>query len=90
MTLLLLTGPAQACRLHSIWHFHFKQRCPAHAVRYVARVEPPARPHRIATLLERIDVTIPLPALNNIDWGKPADEQTIGRVLIRVKLEGLR
>jgi hypothetical protein len=87
--LLVLASPAQAaCRLHSIWHYKFPQRCPVHAVRYVARVPPP--PHRPPTLLEKIDVTIPLPGLNNIDWGRLADEQTIGRVLLRAKLLGVQ
>jgi hypothetical protein len=85
--IVVVASPAQACRLHSIWHYPFRQRCPAQAARYVARVPPPP-PHRPSTLLEKIDVAIPLPGLDVIDWGRPADEQTVGHVLMRAKLEG--
>jgi hypothetical protein len=94
LVLLLITvgtitsEPAFGCHLYSHWAYPFRQRCPVHAARYVARVPPP--PHRPPTLLEKIDVTIPLPGLNNIDWGRPADEQTIGRVLLRAKLLGVQ
>lgn len=78
-----------ACHKYTHWAYPFKQRCPAHAVRYVASVPPPpARPTTQLDKIEKIDVTIPLPGLNNIDWGRPADEDTIGRVLLRAKLGG--
>lgn len=88
--ILLASSSAQACRLHSIWHYKFPQRCPVHATRYVARVDAHPRPHRIPTLLERInvDVSIPLPALTDINWGSPADEETVGRALLRAKMGG--
>jgi hypothetical protein len=78
---VVLASPAQACRLHSVWHYPWKQRCPVVAF---ARLPPHERP----ALLQRIEVTIPLPRLDDIEWGDRADEQTLGRVLLRAKLDG--
>ena len=82
---LILVSPAQACRLHSIWNYPWKERCPV--TRFVARVPAAERPHRPPS--QRIDVWIPLPDLANIDWGEPAqlDEETLGRLMLRAKME---
>lgn len=68
--------PAHACHLYSVWHYPFRQRCPA----------PPAphpRPHRPPS-----PASIPLPALAGIDWGQPPDDETLGRLMLRAKMEG--
>lgn len=69
--MLIFVSPAYACRLHSIWRFPWPQRCPVELA-----VRPPL-PHRPTS------IEIPLPALTGIDWGDPADEQTLGRLLLR-------
>lgn len=76
-------SPAHACRLHSIWHYPWKQHCPV-MTRAVALAPRPPMPHRPA------EISIPLPDLKDIDWGQPADEQSLGRLMLRAKMEEQR
>jgi hypothetical protein len=78
---LTLASPAHACRLHTIWHFPFKQRCPVVAL---APRRPPPLPHHPPSRIE-----ISLPALNDIEWGQAAqlDAETFGRLMLRAKME---
>jgi hypothetical protein len=78
---LLSVSPAQACRLHSIWHYPWPQRCPV-----AVALAPRPAPHRPPSM-RREDVTIPLPSLVDIDWGHEADEYAKGRLMLRAKLD---
>jgi hypothetical protein len=57
-----LSQPASACRHFSIWRYNFPQPCPIGS--------PTAK-----TASEPVTQEIPLPALNNIDWGKVGDDR---------------
>jgi hypothetical protein len=83
---LIFVSPAQACRLHSIWHYPFKQHCPS---LYRAHVSPSAG--KSGTRTEGASpppaYDIPLPNLKDIDWGKSPDGDTLTRLILRTKME---
>jgi hypothetical protein len=84
----LFASPAQACRLHAIWHYPFRQRCPV-VYAMASRPKPARPPSPVQPAVLRSEETIPLPDLGDIEWGHMADEETIGRVLLRAQIEGL-
>jgi hypothetical protein len=79
LALLIASGasPAEACRLHSIWHYPWPQRCAV------------AHPSRASIQEKKAEVQpeMPLPSLAAIDWGEPADDEARGRLELKVKLE---
>jgi hypothetical protein len=94
--MLVATDTASACHRFSRWYYPYRQSCRVTALAPRMRFRlPRARinihlvteatpPHRIATSVP----DIPLPDLVDIDWGHPPDEDTRGRLLLRVILQG--
>lgn len=79
---LALVSPAHAaCRLHTIWKYPWKERCPVVAL--AARPPPPPLHHPPSR------IEIPLPGLNDIEWGQATqlDAETLGRLMLRAKME---
>jgi hypothetical protein len=83
---LIFVSPAQACRLHSIWHYPWKQHC---ASLYRADVSPSGGKSGMRTegASPPPAYDIPLPNLKDIDWGKPPDDDTVTRLILRTKME---
>jgi hypothetical protein len=80
------TPSAAACRLHSIWHYPWPQRCGVAHAQFRAEV---SREKAAIQLPPERD--IPLPVLTRSDCeGGEADELTRGRLMLRVALEAVR
>jgi hypothetical protein len=77
--ILLAVTPAEA-HCFSQWHYPWRQNCHAVALappsirRRETGLTPPKLPERIE---------IPLPGLEDIDWGKVGDEHLLGIALLR-------
>jgi hypothetical protein len=89
LTALILVSPASAaCHRFSVWHYPTPQRC--HGM-YRADVSPSGGKSGMRTGGTQVPppAYVPLPALDDIDWGKPAqlDEATLGRLMLRAKME---
>jgi hypothetical protein len=96
LAMLVATDDAGACHRYRDWRYPRPQTCRVTALAPRVRFRfPRARinihlvteatpPHRIATPIP----DIPLPDLVDIDWGHPPDEDTRGRLLLRVILQG--
>jgi hypothetical protein len=94
--MLVTIDTASACHRFSRWYYPYRQSCrvtalaPRSALRLPrARINVslprPAPPH---VRTPPFFVLIPLPDLANIDWGHPPDDDTRGRLLLRVILQG--
>jgi hypothetical protein len=91
LTALILVSPASAaCHRFSVWHYPTPQRC--HGM-YRADVSPSRGNSGTRTggtaQVVLPPTYLPLPALDDIDWGKPAqlNEATLGRLMLRAKME---
>jgi hypothetical protein len=86
---LVFVSPASAaCHRFSVWHYPTPQRC--HGM-YRADVSPSGGKSGTRTARAQVlpPAYLPLPALDDIDWGKAAqlDDETIGRLMLRAKME---
>lgn len=70
-------SPAEACHRFSVWKYPWPQQCAAAVPNF--------------PILSRISgkrpSPIPLPALEPIDWGQPADDEARARIELRALLE---
>lgn len=93
---LMTPNPAAAkCRLFSVWHYPWKQRC------YTALAPPQQLARREAGFApvketapnrERIEISLPpkdiaLPTLTDITWGETGPDELRGIALLRQLME---
>lgn len=82
---LALVEPATACRLFHYWAYPWPQRCYAGVAKQVnAAVLRPA--HLRVRAPPPAPSPLPLPELEPVDWGESADDNTRGRLMLRVIL----
>ena len=89
LALALTSAPAEACHRFSVWNYPWRQSCgfiPKTVPKIGIDKRSPLRVARnLATTTSRPE--IPLPALEPIDWGQPADEEARGRLELKALLE---
>jgi hypothetical protein len=88
LTALIFVSPASAaCHRFSVWRYPTPQRC--HGM-YRADVSPSAGKNGMRTARAQVlpPVYLPLPSLDDIEWGQAAqlDEATLGRLMLRAKM----
>jgi hypothetical protein len=80
--ILTISNPSEAaCHHYRYWAFNFSQHC-----RAVAYVQERVSRHPLPLIHERIE--IPLPSLENIDWGLKGDDRWRGIALLRALSDG--
>lgn len=89
---IVMLGAIDSAGAHcySVWRYPRPQHCGATALARAIRLPRERIDVMPPSLMRGVDMTpeIPLPSLTEIDWGQPPDDDTRGRLLLRVIMQG--